>query len=134
MQAVLSFCFLALLVVRPVRVAVADEIIDRVLAVAAGSLIMSLAFTEPSARFDAGGVETSYTRDGGDFASGCSATTAIQAANVPIPPTTAVIGMRRPRIRTLPGMRYGRSRSGSLMRSATIAACAVVNESIAPNE
>ena len=38
-------------------------------------------------------------------ASGCSATTAIHAANVPIPPITAVIGIGRPRMRTFHGIR-----------------------------
>jgi hypothetical protein len=40
MRSVSSSCLLALLVLLPVRLAAADEIIDRVLAVAAGNLIM----------------------------------------------------------------------------------------------
>jgi hypothetical protein len=40
MRSVSSSCLLALLVLMPVRLAAADEIIDRVLAVAAGNLIM----------------------------------------------------------------------------------------------
>ncbi len=35
--------------------------------VASGELVMTLAFTEPSARFDADGVETTATKDGGDY-------------------------------------------------------------------
>ena len=65
-------------------------------------------------------------------ASVCSTTTDTQAANVPSPPTTAASGSILPRKRTFHGTRYGRGRSGSRKRSATIAMCAVVNDSIAP--
>ncbi len=41
-------------------------------------------------------------------------------------------GREYPRTRTLSGLRNGRGVSGSLMRRATTATCAVVNEIIAP--
>jgi hypothetical protein len=55
------------------------------------------------------------------------------ARPVPIRPNTANSGMSRPRTVTLPGPRYGRSRSGTFSRSAMSAMCATENDSIAPN-
>ena len=45
---------------------------------------------------------------------GCVASATIQIANVAIEPTIAGSGISAPRIRTLNGARYGRSRSGSV--------------------
>ena len=42
-------------------------------------------------------------------------------------------GRSRPRNLTLPGPRYGRAKSGYFSRSRITAACAIVNDSIAPN-
>ena len=56
------------------------------------------------------------------------------AANVPSPPRTAVSGTSNPNARTLSGGFHGRSRSGCRWRSRITATCAIVNDSIAPNE
>jgi len=56
------------------------------------------------------------------------------AAQTETPPTTAENGICAPRQRKLPRIRYGRAVSGCLTRNAMTATCAVVNDSIAPNE
>ncbi len=63
-----------------------------------------------------------------------SATMTTKAIAVKVPPTTAKSGRSTPRNIRLPGPLYGRGKSGSLIRSRTTAACAIVNESRAPNE
>ena len=64
-----------------------------------------------------------------------SASTETQAANVPMPPITALIGIAAPRMRMFnPNSPVGLSRPGSLIRRAITAACAVVNDSITPYE
>jgi hypothetical protein len=64
----------------------------------------------------------------------CVASATIQIANVAIDPKTASIGMSAPPMRTLHGARYGRGRSGSVIRSLITASCAAVNASSTPNE
>ena len=61
-------------------------------------------------------------------------TTTIHAIAVPSPPTTANSGMSTPRIVTFPRLRYGSPSVCFFCRSAITEACAIVNESIAPNE
>ena len=57
----------------------------------------------------------------------------MNASPVPNRPTTANTGTSRPRNRTLPGPRYGRSTSGLISRSRMTDRCAIENDSIAPN-
>ncbi len=52
---------------------------------------------------------------------------------VATPPKMANPGSSRPAIRSVAGLRYGRSRSGSVKRMRITAAWAIVNDSIAPN-
>ena len=63
-----------------------------------------------------------------------SAITTIQAAKVPRPPSTAVIGTSKPKAWTLSGGFQGRSSSDFVLRSWITAMWAIVKESIAPNE
>ena len=63
-----------------------------------------------------------------------STTMTTKAIAVKVPPTTAKSGRSTPRNTTLPGPLYARGKSGSLIRSRTTAAWAIVNESRAPNE
>ena len=71
--------------------------------------------------------------DSGHGDATCSTVTVTNARNVPSPPTTANSGSSRPPIRSVPGPRYGRARSGSSLRSRITDRCAIVNDSIAPN-
>ena len=60
-------------------------------------------------------------------------TTTNHAMPVPRPPSTANSGQLTPRIRRFGRARHGSSASGFFTRSAITEACAIVNESIAPN-
>src|SRR5579862_5561925 len=58
----------------------------------------------------------------------------IQTAKVRTAPTIAGAGTSAPRTFTFSGVRYGRGRSGSEMRSLITAICVAVNASRTPNE
>ena len=53
---------------------------------------------------------------------------------MPRPPRTAVAGTSKPNARKLSGDFHSRFRSGRRWRSRITETCAIVNESIAPNE
>ena len=65
---------------------------------------------------------------------GLSAITTIQAKKVPSPPTTAVRGRSNPKALIVPMGRHGRSLSGYFCRNRITDRCAIVKDSIAPNE
>ena len=62
-----------------------------------------------------------------------SALTTSSESPVPAMPSSANGGRSWPRIRTRPGLRYGRGTSGCVTRSRSTARWAIENDSIAPN-